>query len=710
VSEPSKPRLVEPGERPAAPEPSALFFNRELSWLEFNRRVLHEAADPANPLLERLKFIAISDGNLDEFFMKRVGGLKQQLASHVRDLSPDGQTPRQQLAEIDAIVRPMLQEQRRLLHEEIVPALREKGLRLLRWDDLAADERRTVGDYFEARVLPILTPLAVDPAHPFPFISNMSLSLAVAIRGAGDASPRFARVKVPRSLPRWIKTADQGLRYVPMEELVARHLDRLFPGMEVLGAYPFRVTRNADVRRAEETAEDLLEVIQEELRERRFATVVRLEIEPGMPGWMRELLREHLGFDPRDVFELRGPLGLAALMQIATLPVHGLCDRPWTPVTHPRLQAAAGSPEPDVFEVIAQGDVLVHHPFDSFSTSVQRFVEAAAQDPKVLAIKQTFYRTSADSPMMRALIRAAEEGKQVAVSVEIKARFDEANNIEWSEALENAGAHVGYGHVGLKNHAKLALVVREEAGGLACYTHIGTGNYNPQTAKLYTDLGLLTCDPEIAADVVKLFNLLTGYFHRPEFKRLLVAPINMKSRFIELIRREIEHQKAGRGGRLTAKMNGLEDPEIVETLYQASAAGVEIDLIVRGICRLRPGLPGRSETVRVISIVGRFLEHARIFRFANGGAPEHYFGSADWMSRNLNYRVEAVVPIREPALQAELDAILELQLADNVKAWELRPDGSYAQRRPAADEPARSSQELLMERAVARAARERSEG
>ena len=560
-------------------------------------------------------------------------------------------------------------------------------------------------------MLPILTPLAVDPAHPFPFLSNLSLSLAVAVRAPSDAAPRFARVKVPRSLPRWIKTAAQGLRYLSLEELIAQHLDRLFPGMEVLGAYPFRVTRNADVRRAEETAEDLLEVIQEELRERRFATMVRLEIEPGMPGWMRELLHQHLQHDPRDLFELRGPLGLTALAQIAGLQVPGLRDRPWTPVTHPRLQAPAGSPEPDVFEVIAQGDVLVHHPYDAFGTSVQRFIEAAAQDPKVLAIKQTFYRTSADSPMMAALIRAAEEGKQVAVSVEIKARFDEANNIEWSEALESAGAHVGYGHVGLKNHAKVALVVREEAGGLRCYTHLGTGNYNPQTAKLYTDLGLLTCDPEIAADVVKLFNLLTGYLHRPDFKRLLVAPINMKSRFLELIRRETEHQQAGprrphhrqderpRGSRRSSPRS-----------TRRPTAGVEIDLIVRGICRLRPGLPGRSETVRVISIVGRFLEHARIFRFGNGGRPEHYFGSADWMSRNLNYRVEAVAPIREPALQAELDAMLELQLADNVKAWELRPDGSYVQRRPADGEAARSSQELLMERALAGAARARAEG
>ena len=703
MSEPSKPRRIEPDEQPAV-EPASLYFNRELSWLEFNRRVLHEAADPSNPLLERLKFIAISDANLDEFFMKRVGGLKQQLASQVRDLSPDGQTPRQQLHAIDAVVRPMVAEQRRLLHGEIVPALRDKGLRLLGWKDLTADERRAATDYFEARVLPILTPLAVDPAHPFPFISNMSLSLAVAVRAAGDAAPRFARVKVPRSLPRWIKTA-QGLRFFTLEELLAQHLDRLFPGMEVVGSHPFRVTRNADVRRAEETAEDLLEVIQEELRERRFATVVRMEVEPAMPDWMRALLNQHLRFEPQDVYEQPGPLGLAALMQIAVLSVPGLRDRPWTPVPHPRLQAPPGSPEPDVFEVISQGDVLVHHPYDSFTSSVQRFVEAAAQDPRVLGIKQTFYRTSSDSPMMRALIRAADDGKQVAVSVEIKARFDEANNIEWSEALEEAGAHVGYGHVGLKNHAKLALVVREEAGALRCYTHIGTGNYNPQTAKLYTDLGLLTCDPTIAADVVRLFNLLTGYLHRPDFQRLLVAPINMKARFLELIRRETEHQKAGRGGRLTAKMNGLEDPEIVEALYQAAAAGVEIDLIVRGICRLRPGLPGRSETVRVISIVGRFLEHARIFRFANAGRPEYFIGSADWMSRNLNYRVEAVVPIDEPALQAEIDAILELQLADNVKAWELRPDGGYVQRRPDEGEPARSSQELLMERALQRAPR-----
>jgi polyphosphate kinase len=445
-------------------------------------------------------------------------------------------------------------------------------------------------------------------------------------------------------------------------------------------------------------------VIQEELRERRFATVVRMEIEPGMPEWMRGLIHQHLPFDERDLFELRGPLGLKDLLQVAALPLHGLRDRPWTPVTHPRLQPASGrGEEVDVFAEIAKGDILVHHPFDAFATSVQRFIEAAAADPKVLAIKQTFYRTSADSPIMRALIRAAEEGKQVAVSVEIKARFDEENNIEWSEALESAGAHVGYGHVGLKNHAKLALVVRREGERLRCYTHIGTGNYNPLTSKLYTDLGLLTCDPEIASDVVKLFNLLTGYLHRPEFDRLLVAPINMKARVRELIRREVAHQGAGRGGRIVAKMNGLEDPDVIEDLYEASAAGVEIDLIVRGVCRLRPGVPGLSETVRVISILGRFLEHARIFRFANAGEPEHFFGSADWMRRNLDYRVEAVVPIRDPAMQAELDEVLELELADTAGAWELEPDGSYRRRTPAPGEEPFSSQDQLMERALQRA-------
>ena len=693
----------------AAAEPSPAdagvpYLNRELSWLEFNRRVLAEAAAPDNPLLERLKFIAISDGNLDEFFMKRVGGLKQQVAGHLRDTSPDGLTPREQLEAIDRTVRPMLAEQRRLLHGEILPALGEAGLRLVRWNELTADERRHACDYFHQSVYPILTPLAVDPAHPFPFISNLSQSLAVGVRVDASGAMRFARVKVPPSLPRWVKMP-RGLRFLPLEELVAHNLDALFPGMEVHEAWPFRVTRNADVERNEETAEDLLEVIQEELHRRRFATVVRLEIGPNMPHWMRELIRQHLAFEAGDVYEVEPPLALKDLIQLAGLPLQEHRDPGWTPVVHPRLaQSTPGDPV-DVFAEIARGDLLVHHPYDSFATSVQRFIESAAQDPATLALKQTLYRTSPDSPLMKALIRAAEEGKQVAVSVEIKARFDEANNIEWGEALDKAGAHVSYGHVGLKTHAKAALVVRREGGRLVSYTHIGTGNYNAQTAALYTDLGLLTADPSIAADVVKLFNLLTGYLHRPQFEKLLVAPINMKRRFLELIEREIEHQRSGAGGCIVAKMNGLEDVDAVDALYAASAAGVEIDLIVRGICRLRPGLAGRSGTIRVRSIVGRFLEHARIFYFHNGGRPEYYFGSADWMRRNLEYRVEAAVPVEDPRLQQEIREILELQLADNVKAWELAADGSWTRRRPGPGDERIEAQAVLMERALERARR-----
>jgi len=692
-------------------EPSPLFFNRELSWLEFNRRVLAEAADPDVPLLERLRFIAIFDSNLDEFFMKRVGGLKQQVASNVTKLTPDGRTPRQQLAEIGRTVRPMLAEQRRILHREILPALQEHGVRILAWDELRPREVHSLHEYFESQVFPILTPLAVDPAHPFPFISNMSVSLAVAVQeeDGDEEMSRFARVKVPPSLGRFVKLPESR-RFVPVEELIVRHLDQLFPGLEIRGAYPFRVTRNADVRRAEETAEDLLAVIQEELRERRFATVVRLEIEPGMPRWMRKLLSEHLDFQPEDTFELDGPLGLRDLFELADLPLHEERVKPWNPVTHPRLQPHPDSVEVSIFDVLKNGDLLVHHPYDAFASSVQRLIETASQDPQVLAIKQTIYRTSSDSPIMKSLIRAAEDGKQVAVSVEIKARFDEANNIEWSEALEDAGAHVSFGHVGLKNHAKVVLVVREEGGEVRKYTHVGTGNYNPETAKLYTDVGLLTTDPAIAGDVVKLFNLLTSYLHEPRFERLLVAPLNMKRRFLGFIQREIEHQRAGRGGHIIAKMNGLEDPETVEALYEASQAGVEIDLIVRGVCRLRPGLPGKSETIRVISVVGRFLEHARIFYFHNGGSSRYYIGSADWMVRNLHYRIEAAVPVDEPALQETVKEILDFQLTDNVKAWDLQSDGTYVRRRPGPEEDRRASQELLMERALERGQRVWGEG
>ena len=699
----SEPNRVEPFERPTAE--SAPLLNWELSWLEFNARVLHEAEDPENPLVERLKFVAIFDSNLDEFFMKRVGGLKQQLASNVREIGPDGgPTPRQQLADIDAAVRPLVTRQRRLLAGELLPALRQHGVEICTWEELRASERRHLGEEFERRIFPVLTPLAVDPAHPFPFISNVSLSLAVGLKAPGDPKPRFARVKAPHILPRWIPLP-KPLRFVPLEEVIAHHLDQLFPGMEIVASYPFRVTRNADVQRNEETAEDLLEVIQEELRERRFATIVRLELAKGMPRWMIELLAEELEVTEQEVFEVDGLLALKDLMSLAgALPLPSLKYRPWTPVPHPRFHVEADEAA-EVFGAIAAGDVLVHHPYDSFATSVQRFIEVAADDPAVLAIKQTLYRTSADSPNMQALIRAAENRTQIAVTVEIKARFDEAANIEWAEALEQVGAHVCYGMVGLKTHAKIALVVRQERDVLRRYVHVATGNYNPETAKLYTDLGLFTCDEDLAHDVSHLFNVLTGSVFQPQFRKLLVAPTTMRPRFLEMIAREVEHQQAGRGGRIIAKMNALDDRQIIEALYEASAAGVEIDLIVRGICRLRPGLPGRSETIRVISIVGRFLEHARIFCFGNGGAPEYYIGSADWMARNLDARVEAAVPIESPSLREEVQAILDLQLTDNVKAWDMQADGSYVQRRAEPDEEPRSSQDLLMQRALERLGR-----
>jgi polyphosphate kinase len=684
-------------------------LNRELSWLEFNARVLREAEDPDNPLLERLKFIAIFDSNLDEFFMKRVGGLKQQLASNVRELGPDsGGTPRQQLAAINAAVRPLVSRQRRLLKDELLPALRQHGLEIVPWSELKASEKRHLAGEFDRRMFPILTPLAVDPAHPFPFISNVSLSLGVSIRLPGDDTPRFARIKAPHILPRWVQVPearDRALRFVPVEDVISHHLDRLFPGVEIVESRPFRVTRNADVQRNEETAEDLLEAIQEELQERRFATVVRLEAAKGMSRWMIDFLGEELEVGEPEIFEVEGPLALKDLSSLATsVPLPSLRYRPWVPVIHPRFHSEPGE-EGEIFGAIAAGDILVHHPYDSFATSVQRFIEQAAADPNVLAIKQTLYRTSADSPNMQALIRAAEARKQIAVTVEIKARFDEAANIEWAEALEKVGAHVCYGIVGLKTHAKITLVVRQEKDGLKCYTHIATGNYNPETAKLYTDLGLFSCDEALAQDVAQLFNMLTGFVYQPQFQKLLVAPSTMRRRFMEMIAREVEHQQAGRGGRIVAKMNALDDRQIIDALYDASAAGVEIDLIVRGICRLSPGLQGRSETIRIISIVGRYLEHSRIFVFGNGGEPEYYLGSADWMSRNLDARVEAAVPVEDPKLKEEVQAILDLQLADNCKAWDMQSDGTYIQRQPLPGEEPRSSQELLMQRALERAGR-----
>ena len=688
-----------------AADEASPFFNRELSWLEFNGRVLAEAEDPSVPLLERLKFIAIFGGNLDEFFMKRVGGLKLQQQSRPHGRSPDGRTPAQQLAEIGAWIRPRQQLQRALLLERILPELARNGLELVGFRDLQPAERAYLERFFANNVFPILTPLGLDTSHPFPFISNLSLSLAVALRSPASAEIRFARLKVPASLPRWIQLPD-SLRFVPLEGVIAEFLERLFPGMELLESYPFRVTRAADVAKHEEQAEDLLESVQEDLRARRFASVVRLEVVPEMPEWMRSLLADELTVGPEDVYEVRPPLAARDLFQLAALTLPALQVPKWRPQVHPRLEVGSDGREVDMFKVIRSGDLLVHHPYDAFSSSVERFLRVAAEDPAVLAIKQTLYRTSRNSPVVQSLIEAAERGKQVAVLVELKASFDEARNIEWAEALEGAGAHVAYGVLGYKTHAKVSLVVRQEPDGVRTYVHLATGNYNTDTAELYTDLGLFSCDPMLGADTAQLFNLMTsGHIGDQQFEKLVVAPMNMRKRVLELIAREAEHQRGGGHGRIVAKMNSLEDPEIVRALYDASRAGVEIDLIVRGVCRLRPGVAGMSESIRVRSIVGRFLEHARIFHFANAGAPEYFIASADWMSRNLDYRVETMVPVESPGLRAELQAILDVQLADNRKAWILTPDGSWERVRPGVDEPVRASQATFMENALRRRSR-----
>ena len=688
-----------------AAEEASPFLNRELSWLEFNARVLAEAEDASLPLLERLKFIAIFAGNLDEFFMKRVGGLKLQQQSRSQSRSPDGRTPEQQLAEIGAWVRPRLQAQRTLLLESVLPELARNGLELVGFRDLQAAEREYLERFFSHNVFPILTPLGLDTSHPFPFISNLSLSLAVALRSLASAEVRFARLKVPPSLPRWIQLPD-SMRFIALEVVIAEFLERLFPGMELLESYPFRVTRAADVAKHEEQAEDLLESVQEELQARRFASVVRLEVVPEMPEWMRSLLAEELAVGPQDIYEVRPPLATRDLFQLVGLPLPALQLPKWRPQVHPRLDVGGDARELDIFRVIRSGDLLVHHPYDAFSSSVERFLRIAAEDPAVLAIKQTLYRTSRNSPVVQSLIEAAERGKQVAVLVELKASFDEARNIEWAEALEGAGAHVAYGVVGYKTHAKVSLVVRQEADGVRTYVHLATGNYNTDTAELYTDLGLFSCDPALGADTAQLFNLLTsGHIGDQRFEKLVVAPMAMRKRVIALIAREAEHRRQGRAGRIVAKMNALEDPEIVRALYDASRAGVEIDLIVRGVCRLRPGVPGMSESIRVRSIVGRFLEHARIFHFGNDGADDYYIASADWMSRNLDYRVETMVPVESPELRAELQAILDVQLADNRMAWELESGGSWRKVRPGPDQPVRASQADFMEKALRRRAR-----
>ncbi len=694
VPQATRPRPVPPG-RPL--DDPRLYFNRELSWIDFNWRVLFQALDPRVPLLERVRFLAITSTNLDEFFRKRYGGLKRQEAAGVRQLSPDGRTPTEQLRLIREALRPMYDCMYRLWREELRPALaREAGVQVLDYEQLDEAQRRYLARYFEEQIFPVLTPLAVDPGHPFPLISNLSLSLAVLLRHPKQGTEHFARVKVPTDRGRWVPL-EEPLHFVPLEEVVRHHLPEVFRGMEVQGAWAFRITRNADVRRAEEEAEDLIAMIAEELRERRFAPVVRMEVEHTMPDRVRRLLMEELELDPEDLFEVEGPINLGDCQALAELDLPAFRYEPWEPIIPPALvHEGEAQDQQTIFDILRQRDVLVHHPYESFTASVQRFLEEAADDPYVLAIKQTLYRTSSDSPIMKALMRAAEHGKQVAVLVEVKARFDEENNIEWGQQLERAGVHVTYGLVGLKTHAKVTLVVREENGRLRTYGHIGTGNYNPETARQYADLGLLTGREDIGRDLVNLFHFLTGFAPEQQYQKLLVAPRDLRPALVRLIRQEVAHHQQHGNGRIIAKMNGLDDVGIIQELYRASQAGVPIDLIVRGPCRLRPGLKGYSETIRVISIVGRFLEHSRVYYFHNNGDPLIYIGSADWMRRNLDDRVEVLAPVEDPQLRRRLTRLLELALEDHRTAWELQPDGRYVLRTPRDEEDASGFQERLM--------------
>ena len=654
--------------------PFPRLFDRELSWLEFNARVLALAEDRRLPLLERLKFCAIFSTNLDEFFMVRVAGLKDLVAGEVGALAPDGPSPVAQLLQIRDRVEQLLDRQELVFLEDLQPRLRGAGIDLTNWRDLDRDARKHLETEFHERIFPVLTPLGVDPSHPFPYISNLSLNLGVFGRIGDDEGERFARVKVPPILPRFMPLPD-GERFVPLEQVIAEHLEVLFPGVELVGAHAFRVTRNSDLTLEDEEADDLLVALEMELRRRRFKNPVRLEVAHDMCADMVDLLVDELEIDHEDVYRSRAPLDLSALSVVASLDRPTLKFRPLAPVVDPRL---VDDEEGDLFASVRRGDVLVHHPYVSFTSSVEAFVKRASCDPRVLAIKMTLYRTSGDSPIIDALVQAAEEGKQVAVLVELTARFDERNNIDWAKRLEQAGVHVVYGMVGLKTHAKVILVVRDDGDGLRRYCHLGTGNYNSRTARIYEDLGLFTVDPVVASDVTHLFNHLTGFGNEPSYQKLLVAPPTLRAGILDLIRRE---EEAGPEGRIVLKMNSLVDPGVIEALYAASCAGAEIDLIIRGICCLVPGVPGQSERIRVRSVVGRYLEHSRIYHFANGegpGQPAWYLGSADLMPRNLDRRVEALVPVADPALQGRLREVIEVNLADDTCAWRLAPDGTWS--------------------------------
>jgi polyphosphate kinase len=698
---PAAPSASGPDDEPpaAAPLPEDRFLNRELSWLDFNARVLALAEDPRTPLLERAKFLAIFASNLDEFYMVRVAGLKRRLQAGLPVRGGDRMPLRTQLELVAEKAAALVARHSACFTDDVLPKLAAEDIRILRWADLDAPERERLRAYFREQIFPVLTPLAVDPAHPFPYISGRSLNLAVAVRDPDGGSELFARVKVPNNVPRFVRVhRDQpGVRMLPVEDLISVHLGQLFSGMQVVECHLFRVTRNAEVEVDEDRDEDLLQALERELARRRFGPPVRLEVDASISDHMLELLVRELDMHDQEVLRVPGLLDLSALWQLyneADRP--DLKDPPFVPATHPRL--TEGEVPRSVFATLRDGDILVHHPYHSFATSVQRFIEQAAADPDVLAIKQTLYRTSGDSPIVDALVDAAAAGKQVVVLVELKARFDEVANIGWARTLERAGCHVVYGLVGLKTHCKTALVVRQEGNQIRRYCHIGTGNYHPKTARLYEDFGMLTADPEIGADLTDLFNVLTGYSRQTAYRRLLVAPQGIRSGLIERIEREIAHVRLGMPGLVQIKVNSLVDEEITDALYRASRAGVHVDLLIRGMCTLRPGVPGLSENIRVRSILGRFLEHSRIFRFGNNGDAEFWMGSADLMHRNLDRRVEALVRVSDPVARAELDHVMAAAMGPDVEAFELAADGTWSRRTGTAEEPLVHLQELLLRR------------
>ncbi len=686
---------------PAADTPEATdltdprwYLNRELTWLEFNRRVLREAQDDRNPLLERVKFLAILSSNLDEFFMKRIGGLKQQVGAGVQELSVDGRTPTEQIVVCHDMVRDIKADQRRLALR-LTNLLRNEGIRILRYPELDEDQKSTVRNDYIENIYPLVTPIVMDPAHPFPFISNLSLNLLVTIKRPDGKGTALARIKVPtgRGVPRFVQIGEE-MNFVPLEDVIANNLDLLFPGIEIQRWDLFRVTRNANTERSEEHANDLLELIESELRDRKFAAIVRLEVSRGMPAVHRGMLAAELGLDEEaDVFEVDGLMQKRDLFQIAGIDRQDLRDLPHHPVENAEILGA-----PNIFHLIRRrGPILLQHPYESFATTVERFVREAARDPKVLAIKMTLYRTAEKSRIVDYLMEAANNGKQVMVAVELKARFDESANIRWANRMEENGIHVSYGVVGLKTHSKVVFVLRRDYDGLRRYAHFGTGNYHSGTARIYSDLGMLTADPVLGQDLTELFNFLTtGFVPNRDYKKLLPAPKHLKKGLLQRIQREIDGHSAESPGLIQFKMNALEDADVTRALYEASMAGVKVDLIVRDTCRLRPGIPGVSENVSVISIVGRFLEHTRIFYFRNGDDEEYLIGSADCMRRNLESRVETVVPVEEPALRKRLREMLDAQLDDHRCAWDMQPDGSYIQRQPGRRRDKRSSQDKLI--------------